>query len=378
MNTAGYVPNLGANAERLYFSKFRQAFTQAGFEIIDCPRLTQTKNAADIRMVIDAVDALTSSTRFDEFVIASADADMTPLLVRLRAADRRTTIVSPSDAAEAFTSVADRLIAADQILALVQGEPPEDLLEDDEPIAELLRVNSTLDAPLPDERVTASIADDAYARFADTVWSTYQAATAPVNLARLSSSLRAEIGEIASSSRWFGYGSFSRAVASLALPDAHLSTDYLWDAIRHDKPQSEDVEKDLPEPVQRVASLLGMPHLPQVAWPAVLRALGEYAASNHFNLTEATRLTRDSLRAQDVKVGRSALAFIIRAAAYGGAPLHHTPAPTVQEIAEAVVSNLVDRARSADLGLSEQDEAVLARWVGGGSSSADGADGAPI
>ena len=121
-----------------------------------------------------------------------------------------------------------------------------------------------------------------------------------------------------------------------------------------------------------------MPRLPHVAWPAVFRALGEYAANNHFNLTEATRLTRDSLRAQDVKVGRSALAFIISAAAYGGAPLHRTPAPTAQEIAEAVVSNLVNRAKSADLGLSEQDEAVLARWVGGEASSANGADGASI
>ena len=168
-----------ANTERLYFSKFRQAFTQAGFEIIDCPRLTQTKNAADIRMIIDAVDALGSSTRYDEFVIASADADMTPLLVRLRAADRRTTIVSPSDAAVAFTAVADRLITADHILALVQGEQPEDLLEDDEPIPALPIVSSVPDAPLQDENVTAPIADHAYARFADAVWSTYQAATDP-------------------------------------------------------------------------------------------------------------------------------------------------------------------------------------------------------
>jgi hypothetical protein len=199
-----------------------------------------------------------------------------------------------------------------------------------------------------------------------------------VNLASLSSSLRSEIGEVVDSSRWFGCRSFSKAVASLALPNAHLSTYYLWDATRHEKPQTEDVEDDLPEPAQRVAALLGMPRLPQAAWPTVFRALAEYAANNHFNLTDATRLTRDSLRAQDVKVGRSALAFIIRGAAYGGAPLHRTPAPAAQEITEAFIANLVDRARSADLGLSEQDEAVLIHWIGARPSPIGGTDDASV
>src|SRR4051794_10873057 len=125
MNPAGWVPHPEASSStpRLYFSKFRPMFTNAGFEVIDCPRLTHTKNAADIRMVVDAIDALHEPTTYDEFVIASGDSDMTPLLVRLRRADRRTTVVSPLDAAEAFTSVADRLIGSEQLFELIQGEP---------------------------------------------------------------------------------------------------------------------------------------------------------------------------------------------------------------------------------------------------------------
>jgi uncharacterized LabA/DUF88 family protein len=41
--------------------------------------------------------------RYDEFVIASADSDFTPLLQRLRAADRRTTLLATFDAVEALT-----------------------------------------------------------------------------------------------------------------------------------------------------------------------------------------------------------------------------------------------------------------------------------
>jgi hypothetical protein len=47
----------------LYFSKFRPALTDAGFEVVDCPRLPHTKNGADIRLVIDAVEALRADVR---------------------------------------------------------------------------------------------------------------------------------------------------------------------------------------------------------------------------------------------------------------------------------------------------------------------------
>ena len=116
LNPAGSVANPDADpgSARLYFSRFRPYFTRAGFDVVDCPRLTTTKNGADIRIVVDALEALRSETAYDEFVVASGDSDMTPLLVRLRAADRLTTIVSPADAAEAFTSVADRLVNAQQ------------------------------------------------------------------------------------------------------------------------------------------------------------------------------------------------------------------------------------------------------------------------
>ena len=60
------------------FSRFRPNFTRAGFQVVDCPSLTQQgKSSADINLVLDAVDALTAPTRYDEFVIVSADADFT-------------------------------------------------------------------------------------------------------------------------------------------------------------------------------------------------------------------------------------------------------------------------------------------------------------
>ena len=132
------------------FSQFRPNFTRAGFSVVDCPSLTQQgKSSADINLVLDAVDALAADTRYDEFVILSADADFTPLAIRCRAADRRVTIFTASPAASAYRAVADTVVTADELAelvkhpeALVLGEPialvepvPVEVPEPEEPAA---------------------------------------------------------------------------------------------------------------------------------------------------------------------------------------------------------------------------------------------------
>ncbi len=100
-----------------HYGRFRADFTRAGFSVMDCPSLTlQGKSSADIRMVLDIVDALEHRTQFDEFIIFSGDADFTPLLQRLRAHDRRTAILAVGPAAQAYKSAADSLIDVDELM----------------------------------------------------------------------------------------------------------------------------------------------------------------------------------------------------------------------------------------------------------------------
>ena len=57
LNPAGYVHAPGEPNQRLYFSRFRPGLVRAGFEVIDCPAVARGgKNAADIRIVVDALD----------------------------------------------------------------------------------------------------------------------------------------------------------------------------------------------------------------------------------------------------------------------------------------------------------------------------------
>ena len=76
----------------------RSALIASGFEVIDCPHQPGRKrNAADLHMVIDTIDALEHPAGYDEFVLLSADADLTPVLLRLRAHNRNTVVYGDED-----------------------------------------------------------------------------------------------------------------------------------------------------------------------------------------------------------------------------------------------------------------------------------------
>nr|WP_221382259.1 NYN domain-containing protein [Actinoplanes polyasparticus] len=369
LNPAGSVAHTdpASDQTRLYFSKFRPGFVRAGFEVIDCPRYSGTKNAADIRIVVDAVDALSADTRYDEFVIASGDSDMTPLLQRLRRSDRRTMIVSPADAAEAFTTIADQVLDSQRVLALVQGESVDiDDEPDDVSAAELEGdFGVALDRDLDARQDADSRRSAAYEAFQSMVTDEYQQAAEPVNMASLAHRIRAQLGSVVSESNWFGFGSFARAVASLHLANLNISQHLLWDADRHSQPESEGGmprRTGLPPAVERVTDQLNLPTLPQPSWPAVYRVLSDYAHTHAFNLTHCTSWARDQLREQGFGVSRSAVAFVVRGCSYGGAPLHRKPAPTAIEIGEAFIDNVISRAE-AEFVLSDDEKTTIRGWL---------------
>lgn len=109
------------------FHFYRSYFIRAGFEVVDCPPLTtQGKTSADIYMAVDILDTLAHPTHFDEFVIFSADADFTPILLRLRKHDRRTTVLAIGPSSLAYKSAADCLLEENKFLEKGLGieEPP--------------------------------------------------------------------------------------------------------------------------------------------------------------------------------------------------------------------------------------------------------------
>ena len=94
-----------------WYQQYRHAFLRAGFEIVDCPPVTsQGKTSTDIHMVLDIIELLQHETRYDEFIVLSADADFTPVLRKLRRYDRRTSVLAIGFPSAAYQASADLLI----------------------------------------------------------------------------------------------------------------------------------------------------------------------------------------------------------------------------------------------------------------------------
>ena len=112
-------------ADPRLLEKNRAALIAAGFEVIDCPPLEgRERNAAEIHMVLDTMDKLEHPTGYDEFMLLSADADLTPILLRLRAHDRATVIFANEVTGTKYKAIADAMVEEAAFLSVLSGEDP--------------------------------------------------------------------------------------------------------------------------------------------------------------------------------------------------------------------------------------------------------------
>jgi hypothetical protein len=89
----------------------RDWLSACGVQIVECPPFAgQGRSAAELHMVLDASDAITHATGFTEFILLSADADLTPILFRLRAHDRTSIIYSNPVTEANYKALADGVI----------------------------------------------------------------------------------------------------------------------------------------------------------------------------------------------------------------------------------------------------------------------------
>ena len=214
LNPHGSIPNnegLGKK-DRIHLSSFRPNLTCAGFEVVDCPPLTaRHKNAADIRIVLDVLDYLASATRYDEVLIASSDADFTPLLLRLRAEDRRTIIIAAGPTSPAYQSVADVCLDEEAIISLISA--------------------------CASYQSIASNKDNSDAQAENVVRRTLSESNHALSLAALGGIVRREVGsEIIDSTNWYGAGSFGGFIRAMGGIKMDADSQYAWDPARHSPP----------------------------------------------------------------------------------------------------------------------------------------------
>jgi hypothetical protein len=358
------------------YSRFRPNFTRAGFQVVDCPSLTQQgKSSADINLVLDAVDALAADARYDEFVIVSADADFTPLAQRCRAADRRVTIITASPAASAYRAVADTVINADELADLVTvGGPAAAAEAEAEP--------QVATEPPPATPSAAPAATPATATATDATGAGSLAARRAV-LQRVRSADRpVPTGAVAQAAqqadptlpatRWAGAGGFlpwlAQAVPELGVA-ARPSPGYVWDPKRFGEADLPGAAAPAPgtDPTalqRQVISVTDTPGLSRDNYRVLLTALAEDVRAHPFERAATARRVRDACQEAGAAVGRSTVNFVISGVLYVGLELDAEV--TAEDVAEAWADNVIGLCRGARMELSEADEWAIDDWVGGG------------
>jgi hypothetical protein len=80
-----------AYADWSYFDEDRRMLTRSHVELIDIPQRmgTSRKNAADIKMAVDALEMAFEREYISTFVFGTGDSDFTPLVHKLRALNKR-------------------------------------------------------------------------------------------------------------------------------------------------------------------------------------------------------------------------------------------------------------------------------------------------
>jgi len=113
----------------------RSIFLSNGFQIVDCPPAEgRERNAAATHLILDTIDALEHPTNYDEFILLSAETDLSPVLIRLRAHNRTTAIYANAATAESYKTIADATVDESLLVSVLLSDG-EQIVDDQTTVA---------------------------------------------------------------------------------------------------------------------------------------------------------------------------------------------------------------------------------------------------
>jgi hypothetical protein len=375
-----------------WYQGYRHAFLRAGFEIVDCPPVTsQGKTSTDIHLVLEAVDLLQHETRYDEFIVFSADADFTPLLRKLRRHDRRTTVLAIGFPSAAYQASADLLIperlfvndalqgagredAVGGVSAAVEQKQSDQTERERPGTVAAVRAAPVQQGPvIPREARPATPGE--LADIADRIWQALDESPGPVGSGLLASRLKAEYPDALEN--WNGCGAFRAFFTSLKL--ARLvwvsgSGGRLLDPARHevdgrspweepDSPWGPDA--DIFPTVKEVCSLTRAPMLSRNDLRTVLEALGSVLADQVFHPgTTAGQVCARCLASTGLRVRQRDVAFLIKGLQLNG-HLFGEGNDDVRTLGSRLVDQVLFLCAREQMVLDEAAVAAIRRWVVG-------------
>ncbi|MFG6413523.1 NYN domain-containing protein [Roseateles sp. DC23W] len=362
-----------------WYQNYRHAFLRAGFEIVDCPPVTQQgKTSTDIHMVLDIVELLQHETHYDEFMVFSADADFTPVLRKLRRYDRRTTVLAIGFPSAAYQASADLMIDERLFLREALGLGPTAVdVEAIEAAPAALSLNVSLAVPpapgsaavTPRSATAAELTD-----IATRIWSTLEASPQAVSAGRLASHLREDHPAIVEN--WNGCGSFKAFFRSLGLSRVVWlsgSGGRLLDPSRHDvgdvlPEQEADSPWSGPDGsfalIREVCALTGAPMLAPRHLRQVITTLAAELAELPFDLAHTPlRVVERCLAEAGLRVRRRDVTFLVRGMQLNG-HVFGQGRDDPRTLTERLLHQMLFLCEREQKVLTEAEADQIRRWVG--------------
>jgi hypothetical protein len=357
---------------------FRAHFIRAGFSVTDCPSVTmQGKNNADILMVMDILDNLTHRTSFDEFIILSGDSDFTPVLLRLRAHDRRTSIITAGPAAEAYRAAADRSITPDLFIEFglrltspgddpsaaasrLHGLPASDALLD--AMATAIHGAATASGEIDGSAVPLVLKQfDEFRRRHD--WMGFW------TLRRLSLELVRRNPTL----RWIESDPWKIGVTEVRVPpgapEQTAAVSYALPAlIAAEGAWLADEEPSFAEFVRYVHRVTEAPLLSQAQYHMLFDLIAEEVATHGYHFIRTSKAVRDKCLERGHSLSRASVGFVLRGVIFAGRRLSESPEYVDPvSLADAFRQNVENRCRTAQFEMGGA-EPMLRRWLMNGAA----------
>lgn len=339
--------------------KYRADFTRAGFEVIDCPPLTQhLKNSADIYMVMDIIDYVERHPKICEFIILSADADFTPLLNRLRREVKRTVIFSASNTASAYKSCSDQQIAPaffSDVLNVTKA-----VVKPREAAAEAPVVATVSAATAPSQKLDARLVQSVEAALLEMLAPRNGLATFSAVAGYLSTTFAEGLG-----GNWAGRKTFTKFLREAPLPGVRVDWDRQVILIPNFTPDlsswSAEDREALADFVTDVLHLYNVPLLSPEQYTTVLERLAVYWSGEGCTVVDAIKTVGAECEERAIPASLAEIRFIVTGIAQHG--VEFGPTTTVREMAAALRHHIFQVCDEPEWMLEPGEAGRLVWWI---------------
>jgi len=325
-----------SDADKHYFSSFRESFVAAGFAVVDCiPVSKGLKNAADIKICVDIMAMVSNSAPIDEYVIMSGDSDLTPLIQHLRACDKSTVLATTMDATDGLSNSAERVIYVRDLVSSV---------EDSENAGDVGAASPFSGFGIADSayREARRSALEAVAR------EILEEAIEPILLSRFGNLLREDFSELISVTNWLGFGNLKKFLFSLGVPgwtdEGHY---FVKDGMQVKVEVISETTSDLPRELELQLKGIGVPLMPHRLYQALFTAMIEYIDTEVYRHSSCAVWIRDTAPLWSLdqyrglaRPSRSNINFVVRGCSNGGLSLRLAQGKSPRELGESYLKSI--------------------------------------